>query len=154
MNRRDVMAAGAAVMAVSTASYAGISHADHPAEPLFDAVSDCVHDGATKPLFDAASNCVKAGLVCIGHSLQEFAAGDTSLAFCARDCDQMLSTCGTLAKLASVKSPYLAAMAKVALAVCQDTEAECRKLADMHAECKACAEACAVCAAECKRVAA
>jgi Cys-rich four helix bundle protein (predicted Tat secretion target) len=66
----------------------------------------------------------------------------------------MLSTCGTLAKLASLKSSHLPAMAKLALAVCQECEAECLKHADKHAACKACGEACAACAAECRKVAA
>ena len=135
------MAAGAALMA-STAAHAQISHGDH------------LNAAVANPLFDAASNCVKAGLVCIDHCMQAFAAGDTTLASCARARDQMLSTCGTLAKLASVRSSYLAAMAKVALAVCQDCETECRKHADKHAACKACGEACAACAEECKKVAA
>ena len=86
------------------------------------------------------------------HCLQTFAAGDTSLAICAREVDLMLSTCGTLAKLASLNSSHLPTMAKLALAVCQDCEAECRKHADKHAACKACGEACAACAAECKKI--
>ena len=141
MNRRDVIAAGGALVALSTAARAQVSHDHHDA-------------AAATPLFDAASNCVKAGLVCMDHCLQTFAAGDTSLAACAREVDLMLSTCGTLAKLASMRSPYLGAMSKVALTVCQDCETECRKHADKHAACKACGEACAACAAECKKVSA
>jgi hypothetical protein len=93
-------------------------------------------------LFDAASNCVKASLVYSDHCLQAFAAGDTSLAACARAVDQMLGLCGALSKLASLSSSYLPAMAKVALIGCQDCETECRKHAERHAPCKACAEAC------------
>jgi Cys-rich four helix bundle protein (predicted Tat secretion target) len=142
MNRRDVIAVGAMLAAVSDSALAQTNHADH-------------HDNMpVNSLFDAADNCVKAGLVCIDHCLQSCAAGDASLAACARAVDQMLSMCGTLAKLASLKSSYLPAMAKVALVVCQDCETECRKHADKHAPCKACAEACATCAAECKKTAA
>ena len=141
MNRRELIAAGTTLLALSTTAQAQISH-DH-------------HDAVTaNPLFDAASTCVKAGLVCTDHCLASFAAGDTSLAACAREVDQMLSTCGALAKLASLKSSHLPAMAKVALALCQDCETECRKHADKHEACKACAEACAACATECKKVAA
>ena len=141
MNRRDVIAAGAALVALSTAAQAQMSH-DH-------------HDtAAADPLLDTASDCVKAGLVCMDHCLQTFAAGDTSLAACAREVYQMLATCGALAKLASLKSSHLPAIAKLALAVCQDCETECRKHADKHAACKSCGEACAACAAECKKIAA
>ena len=85
---------------------------------------------------------------------QIFAAGDTTLAACARAVDEMLSLCRTLAKLASLGSSYLPAMAKVALIGCQDCETECRKHAEKHAPCKACAEACAACAAEWKKMSA
>jgi Cys-rich four helix bundle protein (predicted Tat secretion target) len=104
-------------------------------------------------LFDAANYCVKTGLVCSDHCLQAFAAGDVSLAACARAVDQMMSLCGTLAKLVSLRSAYVPAMAKVALLGCQDCEAECRKHAEKHAPCKACADTCAACAAECKKIA-
>jgi Cys-rich four helix bundle protein (predicted Tat secretion target) len=137
MNRRNLIAAGAAVVTISGSALAQTSHE---------------HNTTPSSLFDAASNCVKAGLVCSDHCLQAFAAGDTSLAACARAVDEMMSLCGTLAKLASLRSSYLPAMAKVALIGCQDCEAECRKHAEKHAPCKACAEACASCAAECKKM--
>lgn len=103
-------------------------------------------------LVDTASDCVKAGEACIAHCLASFATGDTSLAACARSVDQMLSVCATLQKLASAGSPHLAGLAKVALAICDDCEAECRKHGDHHATCKACGEACHACAEECRRV--
>jgi Cys-rich four helix bundle protein (predicted Tat secretion target) len=138
MNRRDVIAVGAALVTISSSALAETrDHGDH---------------AAGSPVFDAASNCVKAGLVCSDHCLQAFAGGDTSLAACARAVDEMLSLCGTLAKLASLNSSYLPAMAKVALIGCEDCEKECRKHAEKHAPCKACAEACATCASECKKL--
>jgi Cys-rich four helix bundle protein (predicted Tat secretion target) len=143
MNRREVIVATAALAAASSAALAQSDHAGH----------DHQH-AESNPLFDNASGCVKAGLVCIDHCLQSLAGGDLSLAGCARSTDQMLSVCGTLAKLASTKASYLPAMAKLALSVCQDCEKECRKHADKHAVCKACADACADCATECKKIAA
>jgi coenzyme F420-reducing hydrogenase gamma subunit len=59
----------------------------------------------------------------------------------------MMSHCGTLAKLASLRSSYLLAMAKLALIGCQHCETECRN-AEKHVPCKACA----TCAAECKKI--
>jgi len=137
MNRRDVIAAGAVLTTISGSALAQASHGEH---------------AAASSLFDAANNCVKVGLVCSDHCLQAFSAGDASLAGCARAVDQMLSLCGTLAKLASLRSAYLPAMASVALIGCQDCETECRKHAERHAACKACAEACAACASECKKM--
>ncbi len=146
MNRRDLIAAGVLLAATSGTALAHGEH-DHGGHD---------HGGhgsaAVAPLFDAATACVKTGQVCLNHCLAAFAANDVSLAACARLTDQMLSICGTLAKLASTSSPYLPAMAKVALAACQDCEAECKKHANKHESCKACAEACAACAAECKKI--
>jgi Cys-rich four helix bundle protein (predicted Tat secretion target) len=137
MNRRALIVAGAALVTTSGTALAQTSHGEH---------------AAPSSLFDAANNCVKAGLVCSDHCLQAFAAGDASLAACARAVDEMKSLCGALAKLASLRSSYLTAMAKVALIGCQDCETECRKHAEKHAPCKACADACSSCAAECKKM--
>jgi Cys-rich four helix bundle protein (predicted Tat secretion target) len=144
MNRRDAMVATAALVIASGSALAQNDHAGHAG-----------HDQAgPNPLLDSANGCVKAGLACLDHCLQSLATGDVSLAECARSTDQLLSVCGTLAKLASTKSSYLPAMAKFTLTVCQDCEKVCRKHADKHATCKACAEACANCAGECKKIAA
>ncbi|MBI5260705.1 MAG: four-helix bundle copper-binding protein [Bradyrhizobium sp.] len=146
MNRRQIITAGAMLTAMSASALAQTTDHSH----------DHAGHGSAAPtaLLDTAATCVKVGQVCLDHCLVAFAANDTSLAACARSSDQMTSICATLAKLASSSSPYLPAMAKVALAACQDCEKECKKHADKHASCKACAEACAACAAECKKIAA
>ena len=88
MNRRDLIAGATALVTISGSALAQTSHGEH---------------AAPSSLFDAANNCVKAGLVCSDHCLQAFAAGDASLAACARAVDEMMSLCGTLAKLASLQ---------------------------------------------------
>ena len=52
--------------------------------------------------------------------------------------------------MAAQGSKHLAKYAKVAMEVCQDCEAECRKHESEHQVCKDCASACAACAKECK----
>jgi len=158
MHRRELFsAAGAVVVAAAvTPAFAAdgqgaAEHGDHSAHGAHDHGTGA---GLNGTLVAAATHCTHTGLACINHCLDSFAAGDTAMARCARTVDQMLSVCGTLAKLASTGSPHLAAMAKVALAVCLECEQECRKHADQHAVCKACAEACAACAVECRKVAA
>ncbi len=153
MNRRELFGtAGAAVLVASaTAALAEEKHEghDHPAGGHQDHASGPVLHRA---LVEAATNCTKTGLACINHCFESLTAGDTAMAGCARSVDQMLSVCGTLAKLASTGSPHLAGIAKVTEAVCRDCEKECRKHAEHHAVCKACAEACAACAEECKKI--
>ena len=154
MNRREFFtaagAAGLAVVATSALAEESMEHMDH-------SHMDHAHMAMTPPnqaLVDTALACTKTGLACFNHCLDSYVAGDLSMAGCARTVDQMLSACGTLAKLASVNSAHLPAMAKVALAICLDCEKECRKHAEKHAVCKACADACAACAEECKKIAA
>jgi Cys-rich four helix bundle protein (predicted Tat secretion target) len=144
LDRRDILSIFGAVVCTTLPAMAAEDHSAHMHAAAAGAAP------ANKKLIDTASDCVKTGQACIAHCLQSFAAGDTSLAACAKSVDQMLSVCATLEKLASVGSPNLPAMAKVALAVCEDCEKECRKHADKHDTCKACADACKACADACR----
>jgi Cys-rich four helix bundle protein (predicted Tat secretion target) len=154
LSRRELLetAGGIGVAITATSALAAEGH-DHMEHNHMD------HDHAammTPPphqaLLDTASSCIKTGLACINHCFETFATGDTAMVSCARSVDQMLSVCGTLAKLASVNSSHLPEMAKLALVICQECEKECRKHADHHAVCKACADACSACADECKKI--
>ena len=143
LNRRDVMTS-AGVLAATLVTQGAFAH-DHSAMGM---------DTANGKVIDTASTCIKSGEACLAHCLASFASGDTKMAACAKTVDVMLSTCATLQKLAAAGSAYLPEMAKLALAVCQDCEKECRKHEQEHAVCKTCAESCAACAEECKKLAA
>lgn len=141
MNRRQMLSVASVGILAAGSALAQTAGKDH----------DHAHHGAGKAAKLAASalHCVSTGQACIDHCLDSFAKGDTSLAICARKVDELISICGTLAKLASTNSPHLGAMTKLALAVCKDCEAECRKH-QQHPTCKACADACVDCAKECQ----
>lgn len=151
MNRRELFAAAGAAALITAA---GAAHAagEH----------DHDHSGHGAPasatpnakLLAAAGECGRAGQVCLSHCLNLIAAGDTSVAACAKTVNQMLAMCDALGRLAAADSPHLTAFAKVCQAVCADCEKECRKHEAHHAECKACAESCAACVEECKKIAA
>lgn len=144
MNRRELLsAAGTAIAAATLVTPAMAGEHDHHAH------------GVTAPnakIAATALDCVKTGDACLAHCLDTFIAGDTTLAVCAKKVDELISACTTLAKLASNNSPHLAAYAKAAIAICKDCEKECRKHADKHSTCKACAESCAACAEECSKL--
>jgi Cys-rich four helix bundle protein (predicted Tat secretion target) len=154
MERRDFFKAAGAAVLVAASTKALAEDMDMSKMPMDHEHMMHMGNPPNAKLQDTALNCVKAGQVCINHCLDSYAMGDLSMAGCARTVDQMLAVCSTLAKLASVGSPHLARMAKVAYGMCKDCEKECRKHADQHAECKACADACAACAEECEKVAA
>lgn len=142
MKRRLVLAAAATMLAAPALAQSHAGH-DHGGA-----------EGKNAALVATALSCVRAGIVCLDHCYASFAAGDTSLAACARSVDEMMAVTTALAKLAGTGSANLPALAKVALTVCLECEKECRKHADTHATCKACADACAACAAECRKIAA
>jgi Cys-rich four helix bundle protein (predicted Tat secretion target) len=146
INRRSMLSIFGVMALTTLPTVAAEDHSAHMHAASADAAP------ANTKLVNAASDCVKSGQACLAHCLQSFAAGDTSLAACAKSVDQMLSVCATLQKLAAAGSPNLPAMAKVALAVCEDCEKECRKHADHHATCRACADDCKTCADACRAV--
>ncbi len=144
MNRREVLAAAGTVAAAAFVAPAMAADHDHHHD----------HGVAAKAgLTASALDCVATGNACVAHCLDSFIAGDTSLAICAKTAEDVVAVCAALAKLAVGKSPHLAAYTKVAILVCRDCEKECRKHADKHPTCKACAESCAACAEECAKAA-
>ena len=150
MNRRELIsvAGSAAIIAAASTAFAKDDHASHQ-DNMDMAMS---MPSVPQNLIDAAYNCVKAGQACLNHSLSSFATGDTMLANCARMTDQMIVGCATLAKLATAGSAHLHEAVRLALVLCQDCENECKKHAEMHRTCKACAESCAVIIQRCKNI--
>ena len=151
MERRDFIkaAGGVAMMGAAGNALAQGAAMDHAHMAGMD--HEHMHMGAAPDTHvqALALDCVKAGELCLNHCLDSYAMGDLSMAGCARTVDQMLAVCAALAKLASVGSPHLMAMAHVAHRVCADCERECRKHAAEHEVCRACAEACKACGEAC-----
>lgn len=158
MERRHfVSALGSAVaLAAATEAFAQDappaehSHHDHPAA----AGGGGSVSGKYKALADSSAHCVMTGEACLTHCLNTFATGDTSLAGCAKQVRQLASVCRAMQDIALSESSHVAILSKAVLAICTDCEAECRKHAAHHAECKACADACVACADECRKISA
>lgn len=153
IDRRQLLIGGVALAVTSLAGVARAGQHDGHDEHHED---HAVSTGGAKNglLVTAALDCVEAGDICTQHCLTLLSAGDTSIAACMATVQQMVPTCETLAKLASLDSPHLAAYAPVCAAICKDCEAECRKHEKHHAACKACAESCAKCITACTMIAA
>jgi Cys-rich four helix bundle protein (predicted Tat secretion target) len=144
MNRRDFVAAAGVIAAVAATRSAMAAEPAH---------QHGAHAGPAHPrLIESSAHCVMAGQACLQHCFETLAAGDTSLAVCAKTANDLVAMCRTLQGFAAANSPHLVALAKVALAVCGDCEAECRKHEAHHATCKACADACKDCADECRKL--
>jgi Cys-rich four helix bundle protein (predicted Tat secretion target) len=147
MDRREVLSGGVllAAAAMANAPFA----AD---EPMHD--HEHHHHDMPLPaanLLTSVSDCLLKGQICSDHCLVSLGDGDKAMAACAQSVAQMMATCGALQKLASSNSKYLPQMAKLARDVCKDCEAECKKHADKHKQCKDCQESCAACAKECEK---
>jgi len=149
MDRREFVLGGLAVAGatiVGGAQAAGMTHdhsmhMQHAASPL-------------AALAAATADCIQKGQVCLSHCLTLLAEGDKEMAACAQSVNQMLAVCGALQQLANQDSRYTAKLAGIAAEVCKQCEEECKKHADKHEQCKACAESCAACYKECEKIAA
>lgn len=153
MNRRDMLAGLGAMALVAGTGVA--SAADKGKEKKADPHAGHGDMGSHKnqALIDAADDCSKKGSLCINHCMASFAAGDTTLAACARNVIETMAVCEALTTAAALESKNLPALAKAAMAFCKDCEDECRKHEKQHMTCKDCADACAKCLAECKKIA-
>src|SRR5262245_9949813 len=105
-------------------------------------------------LVQLASDCIELGEECQAHCLQQFAAGDTSLAGCARSVGLMLQMCRALCAASAQGWSRLKEMARVCGQVCWDCEAACKPHAGHHDICRRCMESCRACAAACEKTAA
>lgn len=146
MNRREVITAGAGILAAGILK-SGAAFAANPK------TSHAGAEGRTA-LIDAALDCIASGEICHQHCLEILGQGDKSMAECSKTVTEMLTMCRALLELAAQKSPHLPKLAAICADVCKNCEKACRQH-EMHmAICKNCAESCARCAAECAKVAA
>jgi Cys-rich four helix bundle protein (predicted Tat secretion target) len=112
------------------------------------------HHEATSPaasLAAAASDCVQKGQACIDHCLVLQGDGDKDIAACAQSVTTTTALCAALQVNANANSKYLPKLAALARQACLDCAAECRKHADLHAQCKDCMESCEACARQCEK---
>jgi Cys-rich four helix bundle protein (predicted Tat secretion target) len=143
MDRRDALkAVGTAATVVGGLAWAGSASAQHEHHMMH-------HGGGNDEIVQTATDCVAKGEACLAHCLKSFESGDTELAVCAARVNELIASCGLLARLAATESRHLKAMAAVSSAICTDCEAECRKH-EVHPECKACGDACLNCIEACK----
>jgi Cys-rich four helix bundle protein (predicted Tat secretion target) len=129
LGRREFVV-GAAAAAAAVAAFPGVTGAAE-AKP-----------GSGDELAGLAAACVERGEECLAHCLDMFAAGDTSLASCARSVHEMMPVCGALERLARLESTHLRSFSPVCAEVCEACEKECLKHAKEHEICASCAEAC------------
>ncbi|MBS0243981.1 MAG: four-helix bundle copper-binding protein [Proteobacteria bacterium] len=143
---RRRLAAGLAVLIASgsTVRAQGHDHSHSAAAPSTATapLKKPEQPSSLKAVVAAADRCEKRGTVCRAHCIRLIRKGDISLVECRRLVEAMLPVCAAVGKLASQNAPRFKDLAKVCLAVCADCEAECRKHAAHHAECKGCMEAC------------
>lgn len=141
MDRRDIVTAVAAALAVGIAS---------PAAAQGTSASS-MHPPKYKALEESSGRCVAAGNGCLRHCLGMMTMNDTSMAGCAEAAYQLVAACGALQTLAAVNSAHLPAFAKAVASVCGACQRECEKYQSVT-ECQACAAACRTCVDECRKV--
>lgn len=153
VNRRELLlGAGVIAAAAAVPSLASAEGAAHGGHGAMTGAMPAAGPHPNQAVISAAAHCIEMGEKCMDHCLDLFAAGDTTVAACARQVQQMLPMCKTLATFATLKSPHLKAMAELCIKVCADCEKECRKHELHHAACKACADSCLECIKACKAI--
>ena len=158
MNRRDaLLTTGSMLVSASLGALAcggGNAVAQNTPKPPPSPPPAGGHHHGDTALLEAAHGCLLKGDACLSHCIMLLSSGDTSMAGCSKAVHDMHAMMVGLAALAGSGSRHLPAVAKVAMELCKDCEAECRKHADMHVVCKECAEACSRTIAACQKVAA
>jgi len=149
MDRRTLLqsAAMSALAGMSGVALAAPAPAAAPA--MHDHHQHHAAGGKFQAIAASAGHCLSTGESCLAHCLVLLGQGDKQMAACAQSVSELMAVCSALQKLALQDSKRTAAMAKLALEVCQDCEKQCRKH-EKHSQCKDCADACADCAKQCK----
>lgn len=130
LGRREFVV-GAAAAAAAVAAFTPVASA-----------AEAPKAGSSEQLAALAATCVQRAEECTSHCLSMFAAGDTSLAACARSVHEMTAVCSALQRLALLDSTHLKSFSPVCAEVCESCEKECRKHAKDHEVCAKCADAC------------
>lgn len=154
VSRRDAVALSGAALA-GAAGFIAATRAAH-AEPDGHAGQDHHHDhhdhtghdgpaqdSQHRALIDAATHCITTGEACVPHCVDLMAKGDPSLAECLEAVLVMMPMCTAVARAARFDAARLKAVVALCRDVCEDCETVCRKHAEHHAVCKACADSCA-----------
>ncbi len=100
------------------------------------------HHGVHQAIVDSAEECIATGKTCLTHCLVLLGEGDTSMAECSKNVNEMIPVCEALATLALSDSKNLNALAQVCVVVCKDCAAGCKQHINDHPECKDCYDAC------------
>lgn len=137
--RNFLLVTGAAALAAATTTSAATDDHQHSAMQYGDLAHESQH-------------CVMKGNACLAHCITDLRSGSTDLVECLASVEELVAICTAMAKVASLGTDRVLAMAAVTKAVCDACEAECRKFADRHKECLECADACVACAKECDAI--
>lgn len=144
LTRRDLLKNVVAASVATAAMASGVAsassgHQHHQSNP-------------NTAIVDSALDCLKTGQACLDHCMQSFKKGDTTLADCADQVNELLAACTALSQMASYQSKHLVEFARVCSKVCNDCMKACEKHADKHAECKTCAKSCKDCIEACDKI--
>ena len=111
MNRRELLTGVAGAAALMTAADRVFAADDH--NHMEHMNMDMGHTPYGK-LIETTTDCIRTGEICITHCFGLFAAGDTSVAACAKSVYQMDAVCQALMRLAAAGSQHVAELAKLA----------------------------------------
>jgi Cys-rich four helix bundle protein (predicted Tat secretion target) len=160
-SRRTLVAGAAAIAAATAASaiakpakgkgdkmpmdHGGMDHGQMADMPGMDHMAHGGHFELTreeKRVVTALAQCQVAGEACLSHCIESLAAGDTSMAACARSVRAMLAVCKAAQVLVETHSAFAGQQISLCRDACSACETECQPHKDHHETCRDCASAC------------
>lgn len=105
-----------------------------------------------KEIQKTSDNCLDVGRTCVAHCNLLLREGDSEMAACQMTVMNMLAVTeavSTVSHYNSFEKSGFVKLLKACIEMCKSCEAECKKHADKHSECKACMDACQKCIKAC-----
>jgi Cys-rich four helix bundle protein (predicted Tat secretion target) len=140
-----IVTAGLAATALRTPTANAADVSKTKVSPLLIRTPDAL--GPLQKFAEAASNCALKGDFCVEYCEEQLATGAIEFSSCLVASTQMTVVCGTVAKLAALKSVRLSETLDACAAACKACKEACEEHKPhwqhgMHLECKACFEHC------------
>lgn len=101
---------------------------------------------------EACSACEQACTMCASCMMGSEAEGAMHMEMCMNTADMCNTTMRMMLRPAGMNMPAMMAMFEATIMQCNACADECMKHADMHEDCKMCAEVCRQCAMACQKM--
>jgi len=115
---------------------------DKTDKPAIAPVADVTLSPSESLVASSLALCSATATQCLSFCIESLAAGDTSMAECARSVRDVMVLCEASKELIYARSPNTRALLTLCRQVCANCQKTCEVHAMHHSICRACAQAC------------